>query len=363
MKLACRKMCVSKTTFGRPGCSDLMTSSTPWVTCKALPHGNFSTTSSRPGPSSTMASPASGWWSSLTTATDPMGTWAPSLLSTVTWARSPAVTIGSTWRMPSRWAEVSIEPPVPMMEPLENLNRPESTESAVASIRLSRLTFCAAILSGSACTVIICSRSPQMATLATPGTRNIRARIVQYAIMDISISESSFDVMPIFITRLVADNGGSMTGGAAQVGRKGVTLANRSCTSCRTRSWSASGLKISWMLDNCGTDLERMSSSPSMPLRTCSSGTVTRDSTSPVDRPLHMVWISTRGGANSGNTSTGIFASCSDPTPIISRAIATTMNRNRRLVSTIHRIRPRRRVAVIRQAPRIRPRPARPPLR
>ena len=36
MKLACRKMCVSKTTFGRPGCRDLITSSTPWVTCKRV---------------------------------------------------------------------------------------------------------------------------------------------------------------------------------------------------------------------------------------------------------------------------------------------------------------------------------------
>src|SRR6478752_450049 len=144
-----------------------------------------------------------------------------------------------------------------MIEPLENRNRPESTESAVASITLSRLTFWAAILFGSTCTVIICSRSPQMATLATPGTRRMRARMVQYAIIDISSSESSFDDMPIFITRLVADNGGNMTGGAAQVGRLGVAVASRSWTNCRTCSRSVSGLKISWMLDSWGTDLER----------------------------------------------------------------------------------------------------------
>jgi hypothetical protein len=165
--------------------------------------------------------------------------------------------------------------------------------------------------------------------------------------MDIAISDWSFDDMPIFMTRLVADSGGSITGGAAHVGRLGVAVASRSCTSCRTWSRSASGLKISWMSDNCGTDFERRSSNPSMPFRTCSSGTVTRDSTSPVDSPLHMVWISTRGGANSGNTSTGIFVNCNDPTVIINTATATTMNLNLRLVSTIQRIRPRRSLAVI----------------
>ena len=38
-----------------------ITSSTPWVTLSVLPHGSFSTTSSRPGPSLMTASPASGW--------------------------------------------------------------------------------------------------------------------------------------------------------------------------------------------------------------------------------------------------------------------------------------------------------------
>ena len=72
-----------------------------------------------------------------------------------------------------------MEPPVPMIEPLENRSKPESTESAVASITLSSVTCFAGIRFGSSCTVIICSRSPQMATLATPATRMMRARIVQ----------------------------------------------------------------------------------------------------------------------------------------------------------------------------------------
>jgi hypothetical protein len=66
-----------------------------------------------------------------------------------------------------------------MIEPLENRNNPESTESAVPSITLFRVTCWAASFFGCTCTVISCSRSPQIATLATPGTRRMRARIVQ----------------------------------------------------------------------------------------------------------------------------------------------------------------------------------------
>ena len=43
-----------------------------------------------------------------------------------------------------------------------------------------------------------------------------------------------------------------------------------------------------------------------MPLSASSSGTVTRASTSAAESPSATVWISTRGGANSGNTSTGM---------------------------------------------------------
>ena len=44
--------------------------------------------------------------------------------------------------------------------------------------------------------------------------------------------------MPIFITRLVADSGCSITGGAAQVGSAAVTEAIRSETSWRALSRS-----------------------------------------------------------------------------------------------------------------------------
>ncbi len=153
-----------------------------------------------------------------------------------------------------------------------------------------------------------------------------------------AISEWSFDDIPICTARPVAETGGSMTGGAAQVGRLETTVSNRSATSCLASSRSVPGLKISSIDDSCGTDLERRSSSPSTPLRACSSGTVTRDSTSAVVRPMHRVWISTLGGANSGKTSMRIAGSATVPNTIMPTAAATTMNRNLRLAETVRRI-------------------------
>ena len=153
-----------------------------------------------------------------------------------------------------------------------------------------------------------------------------------------AISEWSFDDIPICTARPVADTGGSMTGGAAQVGRLETTVSSRSATSCLASRRSVPGLKISSIDDSWGTDLERRSSSPSTPLRACSSGTVTRDSTSEVVRPMQRVWISTRGGANSGNTSIRIAGRATVPNTIMPTAAATTMNRNLRLAETVRRI-------------------------
>ncbi len=68
-----------------------------------------------------------------------------------------------------------------------------------------------------------------------------------------------------------------------------------------------------------------------MPASACSSGTVTRFSTSSADRPTQIVWISTLGGANSGKTSTGIARTWDAPKTIIPAAAASTRNRKRRL--------------------------------
>jgi hypothetical protein len=153
-----------------------------------------------------------------------------------------------------------------------------------------------------------------------------------------AIRECSFDDIPTCMTRLVAETGGSITGGAAQVGRVFWTWESRSCTSCRASRRSVPCLKTSSMEDSWGTDFERRSSSPLIPFRACSRGTVTRDSTSEVESPRQAVCISTLGGANSGKASTGVFGSSMTPKNIIADAAATTRNRSLRLVPTIQRI-------------------------
>src|SRR5438093_9855754 len=98
-----------------------------------------------------------------------------------------------------------------------------------------------------------------MATLATPGTPSKRALMVQYAIMDRSIRDTSFDDTPIFITRPVDETGGMITGGAAHVGNAVRTVTSRSWTSCRARTTSVPGLNRSSIDDRSGIDLERLS--------------------------------------------------------------------------------------------------------
>ena len=113
--------------------------------------------------------------------------------------------------------------------------------------------------------------------------------------------------------RLVEDIGWMITGGFAQVGRTGVAVCRRSCTSCRARISSVPGLKKRKISDKSGTDLERMTSRPGNPFRAFSSGTVINSSTSIAESPMLLVWISTLGGANSGKTSTGMVPICVRP--------------------------------------------------
>src|SRR6187397_3090539 len=107
--------------------------------------------------------------------------------------------------------------------------------------------------------------------------------------MERSITDRSFEVMPIFITRLVDDSGGIMTGGAAQVGRLVDATFTRSATSWRERSSSVPGLKIALTEESCGTDCERRNSTPGTPANAFSIGTVTRASTSAGDSPRQIV--------------------------------------------------------------------------
>ena len=178
-KSACWKTWVSNVIPGRPGCSSLSACSTPAVICRLLAQGSFSTTSSRPGLPSMIASPISGWCWTATVATSPSRT-EPGLVSaTGVCARSAAVTTGRTFRTPIRWFGVSTAPPVPITAPVENRSSPESTASEVVCITWSSETPAVCIFDGTACTAMRCRRSFQIATLATPGTRSSRARIVQ----------------------------------------------------------------------------------------------------------------------------------------------------------------------------------------
>ena len=133
--------------------------------------------------------------------------------------------------------------------------------------------------------------------------------------------------------RLVEDSAGIMKGGLAQVGSVAVIWPIRSATSWRARSSSVPRSKMSWIEDSWATDFERISSRPSMPPSWSSIGTVISSSTSLEELPSAIVWISTRGGANSGKTSTLVFGISAKPSAMSATAAKTTSHRNRRLLA------------------------------
>src|SRR6185436_9699312 len=81
-------------------------------------------------------------------------------------------------------------------------------------------------------------------------------------------------------------------------------------------------------------DLDRSVLSRGVPFSAFSSGIVTRLSTSSVERPGASVWISTRGGANSGKTSSGVERTARIPARIKTSAAARTSTRRRSEVET-----------------------------
>ena len=141
--------------------------------------------------------------------------------------------------------------------------------------------------------------------------------------------------------RLVAESGGMIHGGLAQVGRVGATCATRSVT-----SWRALQLVRAALEDEPDRRELRDRLRPQLvearrcPLSCSSIGTVISSSTSFEELPSAIVWISTCGGANSGNTSTFAFGICATPKTIIAVAANSTSHRNRRLLETIQRITP-----------------------
>ncbi len=71
IKVAGRNICVSSSTPGKPGFISSSAASTPSVTAKVLPHGNFSTININPGPSLITASPMGAWGPKTISATSP----------------------------------------------------------------------------------------------------------------------------------------------------------------------------------------------------------------------------------------------------------------------------------------------------
>ncbi len=293
----------------------------------------------RPGPSLMTASPASGWWSSTTRATSPRRSGLPPVSSMATWERSSAVVMGRMCWIPTRWLEVSMNPPVPGVEASTKLSG--DTHSAfpvVLMTWLSETSRCRSF-SGSTCTCSCRSRCPQMATLATPDTPIRRGLIFQRARTDMSIRDRSLEESPTTMTLLVDDRGWSMTGAFETFGIPPGAWISRSCTSCRARRTSVPGSKMSSIRDSPGSDSERICSSHATPLsRSCSSGTVTSCSTSAAESPRASVWMSTSGGVNSGSTSTGMPRSWMRPRSSSAAAIGTTRDRSFRLDPTIQRI-------------------------
>jgi hypothetical protein len=141
----------------------------------------------------------------------------------------------------------------------------------------------------------------------------------------------SFAVSPIFMTRLVEDSGCSMMGMPADCGRSAIASARRSWTSCRAFRTSVPILKISRIADRPVVDWERMTSRLGVPRSVSSIGAVMSSSTSIAVMPMPSVWISTSGGANSGNTSTGILRSSLAPKATMIAAAATMRKRNFKL--------------------------------
>ena len=152
----------------------------------------------------------------------------------------------------------------------------------------------AASRSGSIWTCSCRSRSPQTATLATPGTPSSLGLMVHRERTDISIRDSFSEDTPIIATRLVADSGWIMTGGFDALG-SAYAPVSRSWTICRARIRSVPGRKTMITDESPGIDLERIVWSQGTPATSSSTFSVTRSSTSFADSPRASVWISTYG--------------------------------------------------------------------
>ncbi len=294
------------------------------MTWSVLPVGCFSTISSRPSPSLITASPIGGGYHARVVATSPSRSGEPLRNATVIFARSSGDSMAAACRTAIRWLGMSTNPP------------PETTDESVTALTTaSSVTPFSRSRSGSTSTWYCRSRWPQIATFATPGIDISRGRIVHFASRVMSICESVLDDTPIFSRRLVEDSGDRITGLFAAAGSRADSTASRSCTTCRADIRSVPSLRISTTDDSPSTDFDRIVLSPIVPLSAFSSGTLIRLSTSSVNSPGASVWISIRGGANSGNTSRGALRALCTPTIISTIDSASTSTRIRNDDETI----------------------------
>ena len=149
-------------------------------------------------------------------------------------------------------------------------------------------TFASLSFCGSTCTCSCRARSPQIETLATPGTPSRRGMIVQRASTDIWIGDSVFELTPTISTRFVDESGCRICGGFETFGSAWACVM-RSATTCRAVKRSVPGSNTRKIRDMPGTDCERMSLRNAMPLsRSCSMGTVISCSTSAEDNPERL---------------------------------------------------------------------------
>ena len=191
--------------------------STPLVTSRVFASGNFSTTSIRPLPSSTMPSPMSSWWSSTTWATSPR--------------RRPGVALdrdlGKRVRVHDRRDVLHGHPLVRGVdEPagargrgLQERQRGDPRRVAGRPDDVDQVTPLACSAAGSTWTCSWRSRSPNTDTFDTPGTPISRGRMVQRVSTDWSMSDCVGDDSPSTMARLADETGSIITGGLDTLGR------------------------------------------------------------------------------------------------------------------------------------------------
>ena len=113
--------------------------------------------------------------------------------------------------------------------------------------------------------------------------------------------------------RLVLEVSGPIFGARTPAGSCAPPSASRSLTNWRTRKISARSANVAvialspWMLSL------RSAASWGVPLSADSIGRVTSSSTCSAESPGASVWMTTIGGANSGNTSSFVCAATKMP--------------------------------------------------